>query len=162
MSREIYGIRNSGWAAKECNWGSAMGTGHDCALICRRQYDSRPARQQLVSDLLDCRGPSSFEEVKLVLGLAWQKGRWDGSDGGRGGYGDVLNEMAKAKRYEEGEDCDELFVQDMKERYHLLNPDDADIKVMETILQDANDIDAAKRKCSGLVLKSMGFVDSGL
>ena len=31
-----------------------------------------------------------FEEVKLVLGLAWQNGRWDGSDGGRGGYGDIL------------------------------------------------------------------------
>ena len=24
----------------------------------------------------------SFEEVKLILGLAWQRGRWDGSDGG--------------------------------------------------------------------------------
>jgi hypothetical protein len=161
MSKEIYGIPNSGWTAKEWNWGSAMGTGHDCALICRRQYGSRQARAELVSDLLESKGPP-FEEVKLVLGLAWQRGRWDGSDGGLGGYGDVLSEMAKAKRYEVGDKCDKLLIADMKERYHLLNPTDADKEAMVTILDDIDDIDASRRKCSGLVLKSMGFIDSGL
>ena len=161
MSREIYGIPNSGWTSKEWHWGSAMGTGHDCALICRRQYDNRQSRAELVSSLLEGKGPP-FEEVKLVLGLAWQRGRWDGSDGGRGGYGDVLSEMAKAKRYEVGSECDKLLVQDMKERYHLLNPTDTDKDAMMSILDGAEDIDATKRRCSGLVLKSMGFIDSGL
>jgi hypothetical protein len=160
MSKEIYGIPNSGWNSKEWSWGSAVGTGHDCALICRRQYDSRSAREELVSELQQGNGPASFEEVKLVLGLAWQRGRWDGSDGGKGGYSEVLNEMAKAKRYEFGNECDALFVQDLQERFHLLDPADADMKVMMTI--DMDDIDTARRKCSGLVLKSMGFVDRGL
>ena len=159
-SKEIYGIPNSGWAAKEWNWGSAVGTGHDCALICRREYNSRSARKELVSELMNGKGPTSFEQVKLVLGLAWQRGRWDGSDGGPGGYGEVLNEMAKAKRYEIGNDCDVLFVEDIKERYHLLKPNDADMDTMMTI--DTNDVDVARRKCSGLVLKSMGFIDGGL
>lgn len=159
-TKEIYGIPNSGWAAKEWNWGSAVGTGHDCALICRREYNSRSAREELVSELMNGKGPESFEQVKLVLGLAWQRGRWDGSDGGPGGYGEVLNEMAKAKRYEIGEECDLLFVDDVKERYHLLTPNDADMDTMMTI--DTNNVDVARRKCSGLVLKSMGFIDSGL
>jgi len=160
-SKEIYGIANSGWTAKEWNWGSAMGTGHDCALICRRQYNSRQSREQLVSELLDCKGPP-FEEVKLVLGLAWQRGRWDGSDGGPGGYGDVLSEMAKAKRYELGEDCDKLLVQDMQERFHLLDPTNDYKEAMQAVLDDTDSVDAARRRCSGLVLKSMGFIDSGL
>lgn len=158
--KEIYGIANSGWTAKEWNWGSAVGTGHDCALICRREYKSRSAREELVSKLIGGKGPESFEEIKLVLGLAWQRGRWDGSDGGPGGYGEVLNEMAKAERYEIGEECDLLFVEDLKARYHLLNPGDADMDAMMTI--DTGYLDVAKRKCSGLVLKSMGFIDGGL
>lgn len=115
-----------------------------------------------MSDLLDCKGPSSFEEIKLVLGLAWQRGRWDGSDGGPGGYGDVLREMANANRYEVGNDCDKLLVQDMQERYHLLDPIDTDKEAMMSVLEDTGNIDAARRKCSGLVLKSMGFVENGL
>ena len=46
----------------------------------------------------------SFEEVKLILGLTIQRARWDGSDGAtrnnNGGYREVLDHMAKAKRYE--------------------------------------------------------------
>ena len=160
-SKEIYGIPNSGWSSKQWNWGSAIGTGHDCALICRRQYDSRKSREQLVSNLLQCKGPP-FEEVKLVLGLAWQRGRWDGSDGGRGGYGEVLSEMAKAERYERSEEGDKLLVQDMQERYLLLNPSNEDKEAMMAIFDETDDLDAARRRCSGLVLKSMGFVDSGL
>eukprot|EP00984_Skeletonema_dohrnii_P029991 scaffold21033_cov71-Skeletonema_dohrnii-CCMP3373.AAC.1 len=94
--KEIYNIPNSGWKSKQWNWGSASGTGHDAAMICRRRWDSREERQKLVQSLLDpvefkASYPDSevpFEEVKLVLGLAWQRGRWDGSDGGPGGYGE--------------------------------------------------------------------------
>jgi len=66
-----------------------------------------------------------FDDVKLVLTLAWQSGRWDGIDGGRGGYGDVLSAMADARRYET-EDTEEsrsvTLAQDMRSRF-LINCD---------------------------------------
>jgi hypothetical protein len=157
--KEIYGIPRSGWTSSAWNWGSAVGTGHDCAAICRRQFESRQSRASLVADLSKGKGPP-FEEVKLVLALAWQRGRWDGSDGGVGGYGEVLNAMAQARRYEVGDECDRLLVQDMKERYHLLDPTDVDKEAMLSL--DGKDVDGARRRCSGLVLKSMGFIENGL
>jgi hypothetical protein len=108
-----------------------------------------------------------FDEVKLVLALAWQRGRWDGSDGGRGGYGDVLSAMADARRYEiEGtnESRAATLVQDMRSRFHKLQPSKEDVEVMNSIDVGGEgcDLDAARRKCAGLVLKAMGFVDGGL
>jgi hypothetical protein len=100
---ELYGIPNSGWTNPQWNWGYARGTGHDCAAICRTRYQTRASRETLVQQLLlnhEEPPTTNIEEVKLVLALAWQKGRWDGSDGGRGGYGDVLAYMAQAERYE--------------------------------------------------------------
>lgn len=157
--KEIYGIPRSGWTSPDWNWGSGVGTGHDCAAICRKKCERRQSRASLVTDLLERKGPP-FEEVKLVLALAWQRGRWDGSDGGPGGYGEVLNAMAQARRYEVGDECDRLLVQDMKERYHLLDPTDADKEAMLSL--DGEDVDGARRQCSGLVLKSMGFIENGL
>ena len=147
--KEIYGIPRSGWTSPDWNWGSAVGTGHDCAAICRRQFGSCQSRASLVSYLLKGQGPP-FEEVKLILALAWQRGRWDGCDGGLGGYGEVLNAMAQAQRYEVGDECDWLLVQDMKERYHLLDPNNVDQEVMMSL--DGEDVDGARRRCSGLVL----------
>ena len=156
------------------NWGYASGTGHDCAAICRRKFASRAAREDLVESLLHPNDkqpqPSSFEEAKLVLGLAVQRGRWDGSDGGPGGYGDVLAAMADARRYEtDGTEESRMinFRNDMKLRFRLLNPTEEDMETMESINVDgedlnADELDAARRKCSGLVLKSMGFIDNGL
>jgi len=167
----LYDIPNSSWASPEWNWGYASGTGHDCAAICRRKFANRSSRADLVQSLL---GPSaaspsqpSFEEVKLVLGLAIQRGRWDGSDGGPGGYGDVLAEMANAQRYEtDGTEESRMisFVVDMKHRYGLLNPSQEDLEMMKSIDVSNGDtaideLDAARRICSGLVLKSMGFID---
>jgi len=108
-----------------------------------------------------------FDEVKLVLALAWQRGRWDGSDGGRDGYGDVLSAMADARRYEiEGtsESRAKALVQDMRSRFHKLQPSEEDAEVMNSIDVDGEgcDLDAARRQCAGLVLKAMGFVDGGL
>lgn len=157
--KEIYGIPNSGWTSPDWNWGYGTGTGHDCAAICRREFATRQSRASLVTDLLAMEGPP-FEEVKLVLALAWQRGRWDGSDGGRGGYGNVLNAMAQAERYEVGDECNGLLVQDMQERYHSLDPTDADKEAMMTL--DLENVDGARRRCSGLVLKSMGFIENGI
>ena len=171
-SKTIYEIPNSGWKEKEWNWGFAVGTGHDCAAICRDRYRSRQSRLALVQELCAAptknpqdREPRNFEEVKLVLALAWQRGRWDGTDGGRGGYGEVLGAMAQAKRYEsddEKEDATRL-VADMVSRYQLLSPtkeQQEDMRTISTLLE--TDYDAARRKCSGLVLWATRFVDNGL
>lgn len=169
----MYGIKNSGWKAPQWNWGYAVGTGHDCAAICRRQYSTSTARADLVKNLLepavdiDSREPANFEEVKLVLALAWQRGRWDGSDGGPGGYGDVLATMAEAVRYEEGseDECARCLVQDMSqpERFALVEPSGEEDQAMRSLWEYAGeDVDIAQRRCSGLVLKAMGFIGKGL
>jgi hypothetical protein len=149
-----------------------MGTGHDCAAICRKLYNSRRAREALIRDLcgasstlVNDREPKNFEEVKLILALAWQRGRWDGSDGGRGGYGEILAAMAEATRYESDNEEENacLLVQDMLARFPLLSPSVDQTKAMGTIPELlGTDADAARRKCSGLVLQAMGFVENGL
>jgi hypothetical protein len=171
-AKEIYNVPNSGWQQKASfNWGSASGTGHDCAAICRRTYATRKVRSDLVRNLLEpadqlkSRVPENFEEVKFVLAMAWQNGRWDGSDGGPGGYGDVLAAMADAERYEVGsdEDCSRRLVQDMQGRFALLEPSDEETKGMARLWDDAEpDVDKAQRMCCGYVLNAMGFVENGL
>ena len=172
-AKTIYNIPNSGWTSSKWNWGYAVGTGHDCALICRNLYKSRRARETLVNELVfgattkaeSRREPKNFEEVKLVLALAWQRGRWDGTDGGRDGYGEILAVMADATRYEsdnEDENC-VRFVQDMVARFPSLSPSDDQTKAMDTCIELLGaDNDVARRKCSGLVLQAMGFVERGL
>jgi len=193
-SKEIYNIPNSGWSSPKWNWGYASGTGHDCAMICRQRYASKEARMKLVDALInplpiqqgegeentllsidevDSRRDPPFEEVKLILGLVWQNGRWDGTDGGAGGYGEVLSAMAACK-YESsnrGNDDDQktpssLFVKDMVQRFGLIandeNDDDdmAKMKCLETT--ESEDVDCLRRKVAGLVLKNMNFVDRGV
>ena len=117
-----------------------------------------------MGDLKRGQGPENFEEVKLVLALAWQRGRWDGSDGGPGGYGDVLEQMAAAKRYEVGDpvDCSRRLVADMCEKFALLNPSQEGQETMKTVLEVASeDWDKAQRRCSGLVLEAMDYIASG-
>ena len=193
--KEIYNIPGSGWTSPTWNWGYANGTGHDCALICRRKYSTEQSRQELIQSLLfdgednnkianddtddnDNNTTPSFEEVKLILGLTIQRGRWDGTDGGRnGGYGQVLEYMAQAERYESSNEelNSKLFVKDMSDRFHLIvgnmfNDDDENdididdsMKMMKQIQNDyEHDYDIMRRKCTGLVLKKMGFVEFGM
>ena len=154
----------SGWSSPQWRWGYGVGTGHDCAMICRRQYSTVQSRKALIDALLNGApdGPS-FEEVKLVLGLAWQNGRWDGSDGGPGGYGEVLAIMAEARRYEDGteEEVARNLVADMQARFELLDPTEEEIAQMRC-LTDLDDCDVARRRCAGLVLGAMGFIEKGL
>ena len=171
-SEWLYDVPNSSWTSAEWNWGYASGTGHDCAAICRRKFANRSSRAEFIRSLLDpsTSQPPSFEEVKLVLGLAVQRGRWDGSDGGPGGYGDVLAAMASARRYEtDGTEENRMvnFVEDMRHRFGLLNPSEEDAEMMKSLdgcNGDAtiDELDAARRISSGLVLKSMSFIDNGL
>ncbi|CAM9422627.1 unnamed protein product [Ectocarpus sp. 12 AP-2014] len=159
----IYGVPNSGWKSPQWNWGSASGTGHDCAAICRRTYGTKEARQELVSSLLSGGTGVDFEEVKLTMALAWQNGRWDGSDGGDGGYGDVLTMMAQAKRYEEGseEERARKLVEDMRPRFARLSPTKEQMAAMDGLTADSSDVLAARNRCCGLVLQAMGFVENG-
>ena len=185
--KEIYNIPGSGWKSPDWNWGYGVGTGHDCALICRRNFSSVQSRKDLIQALLNpsesndannLRDPP-FEEVKLILGLTIQRGRWDGTDGGRnGGYGEVLYTMAEAQRYESNDEemNAKLFVQDMSERFHLIannefeeDVDDASSSLvdstdmMKQIMNDhMDDFDMMRRKCCGLVLQKMGFVQLGM
>jgi hypothetical protein len=137
------------------------------SMICRKKYSTQQQRFDLVSNLIkmDLSDPANFEEVKLVLGLAFQNGRWDGSDGGRGGYGDVLLHLAEAIRYEDGSnsDCATTLVRDMTERFVLLKPTKEQINTMQSVWVDCNnDPNLAQRRCSGLVLQALGFVEKGL
>ena len=151
-TKTIYDVPNSGWTSPEWNWGYAMGTGHDCAAICRQKYASREERTQLITSLLDGDiAATNIEEIKLVLALKWQRNY-------RSGYGDVLDTMADARRYEQEENGNRLLLIDMKERFHLLDPNQEDLAAMEA-LDDSGDVESSLRQCSGLVLKTMGFAD---
>ena len=111
-----------------------------------------------------------FEEVKLVLALSWQKGRWTGSDGGVGGYGEVLALMADADRYEYPDPmaCSKNLVHDMADRFPLIAATDESVLMMQQLSScileaDAYEkVDEVRRKCAGMVLKAMGFIESGL
>lgn len=177
-TKEIYGVPNSGWKSPQWNWGSARGTGHDCAMICRRTWSDRADREKLVQSLLDpvkYKGThpeteASFEEIKLILGLAWQNGRWDGSDGGPGGYGEVLNAMANASRYEnEDEVLSALnFIEDVSGKFDKIAQTTEERKRMKAIANDVKGHHARKeevfmmrRECAGMVLDAMNWVASG-
>ena len=177
----IYNIPNSGWKSKQWNWGSARGTGHDAAMICRRRWDSRDDRKKLVQSLLDpvefkASYPDSevpFEEVKLILGLAWQRGRWDGSDGGPGGYGEVLSIMADARRYEDEDEVISAinFIEDVSKRFATISRNAEELKKMKCIATEIQgrhhhagieELFMDRREVAGMVLDAMGFVDNGL
>lgn len=178
--REIYKIPGSGWKSPAWNWGYANGTGHDCAMICRARWDTREKRKALVDMLrnpkevngcdslsvetVDSMRDPPFEEIKLILGLAWQRGRWDGSDGGMGGYGDVLRYMAAAQRYETEDEWANsiLLIKDMKERFHLIASDSSLKEMQDLDYENSSDIDGMRRKCAGLVLSEMNFIENGL
>ena len=208
--KEIYNIPGSGWKSPTWNWGYAVGTGHDCAMICRKKYDSFQKRKDLILSLLEPTTPLDtkshhddgndvgdddtsirdppFEEVKLILGLTIQRGRWDGTDGGRvGGYSEVLQLMAQAQRYESNDEelNAKLLVKDMSDRFHLIagnmfDDDNISISIMrdgftsssnsqsecqdmmqQIIREYSHDMDMVRRKCTGLVLLKMGFVTLG-
>ena len=179
-AKEIYNVPKSGWASPQWNWGSAQGTGHDCAMICRRLYDTKADRQNLVQSLLEpvkykAQHPETevtFEEIKLILGLAWQKGRWDGSDGGPDGYSHVLQTMASARRYENEDEVLSAFnfIEDISERFHTIRSSEESLTRMKSIVIDvrekhdagSEEVFMVRRICAGMVLYDMGFVENGL
>jgi len=136
-------------------------------MICRDRYNYQKDRTELVEILWEpCKDKirkPPFEEVKLILGLAWQRGRWDGSDGGIGGYGDVLGYMAECRYETEDEQTNAIkLVKDMKERFHLIASEAAVEKMKNLDHLCDGDVDLMRRKCASLVLSEMGFVKNGL
>lgn len=170
FSKEIYNVRGSGWRSSTWNWGYCVGTGHECALICRHKYSDINVRMKLidllwnpVDDATGKRDPN-FEEVKLILGLTWQNARRDGSDGGAGGYGDVLKMMADAERYETDNEIlnAKIFAKDLLSRIHLIYTIDME-KITNSLKEECgDDYDLLRRKLSSMVLSAMGFVEKGL
>jgi hypothetical protein len=171
----LYGIPGGRWTSRNWNWESAMGSGHDCALICRRNFDTTKSRQELVESLLSSKGlghDGDFDEVRLVLALTWQRGSRDGSDGGDGGYGEVLQEMAEAKTYDEPKNEVQnikLLIVDMASRFPFISSDnDENTEQMEQWAMEAMgatnliELQKLRLKCCGMVLQAMGFVESGI
>ncbi len=180
----LYNVTNSGWKSPQWNWGSARGTGHDCASICRSRWSDREDRRILVHSLLlpspvssyasNNNGEVSFEEIKLILALAWQRGRWDGTDGGPNGYRSVLQTMVDAHQYEnENEIISSLhFIEDITSKYHSISRNAKDLHKMKDIANtivhgkkkhaSMEEIFMARRMCAGMVLDAMHFVDNGL
>ena len=125
-----------------------------------------------------------FEEVKLILALAWQRGRWDGSDGGPNGYRSVLATMVDARRYEhhhhdetDDDDDDDVlsalnFIEDVTDKFHTISRNSDDLNKMKDIANGVvrnkkrhasrEEIFTARRVCAGMVLDAMNFVDNGL
>lgn len=182
----LYNIPHSGWKSPQWNWGSARGTGHDCAAICRSRWSNKEDRRKLVHSLLSPEkyhaklhpsssiGEVSFEEIKLILGLAWQRGRWDGTDGGPQGYRSVLQTMADARRYEnENEILSALhFIEDVSAKYQSISRNAEELHKMKEIAfsvlhgkkthASKEEIFMARRMCAGMVLDAMHFVENGL
>lgn len=178
-TKTIYNLPDSGWKSNKWNWGSACGTGHDCAVICRRRWSDASDRRGLVNALLSpvefkASHPNSevpFEEVKLILGLAWQHGRWDGNDGGPGGYAAVLDTMAGARKYENDDEVISAlnFIEDVSERFSLICKNAEKLKRMKAIANDIKgkhammeEVFMDRRICAGLILDAMSFVENGL
>jgi len=202
-NKEIFGVKGSDWSSPDWKWGSAMGTAHECASVCRALYSTEESRAKLIDDLIldedeimmsstdperrreqqQQRVPINFEEVKFILALVFQKARKK-CYGGLESYGEVLDEIVKAKRYEprlpEDEDDDVtddaafyneefgpylptmLLVQDIQKRYFWLQPEVQDKIQMNMLLYDSeSDYDWVRRKCAGLTLKAIEFEEMG-
>ena len=166
-SKELYGIDGASWTSSKWNWGYAVGTGHDCAAICRRKFETRDSREEWIRNIA-C-GEICIEEIKLVLALAWQKGRWDGSDGGEGGYGEVLEEMIKGfYDTKDEEENARMMIIDLASRYPFISESSSELDVMEKIANQAIEVEnmetleSLRFECCEMVLKAMGFVERGL
>lgn len=154
-----------------------IGTGHDCAVICRRRWSEKSDRQQLVESLLNPVGYHSahhdhevpFEEVKLILGLLWQRSVRSHA------YSKVLENMAEAKRYEIPNDevLSALnFISDIRYAFPDVARSNSDKDHMDAVASEVlqyhnhmverDDVFRIRRVCTGMVLEAMGFVEQGI
>jgi len=147
--------------------------GHDCAMICRTKWSNLQSRKELIQSLI--RGdenisdfdPEWLDELKLILGLCWQRGRRDGSDGGIGGYSEVLDNLSGCQ-YETFFACDDgvaskrNFLNDMRKRFELIAKSQKYIDLVMDLSEEEDDLDISVKICSGAVLDSMNFIEWGI
>ena len=98
-------------------------------MKCRQRFATEDQRRELVNSLVhadtDTQVLSNFEDVKMVLALAWQRGR--NFDPDLEAFGQILDQMADL-RYENRDDGegnmegDRLLVQDLQKKYMWLRP----------------------------------------
>ena len=150
------------------------GTGHDCAAICRRRWSDTIDRKKIVDSLLEPaanhnRGEIPFEEVKLILGLTWQRA------GRSHGYSKVLENMARAKRYEIPNDevLSALnFITDIRDSFSSVAQSKQELDLMNRVAGEVlqyhhhmvsrEDVFRIRRVCAGMVLDAMKFVENGI
>ncbi|KAL7509751.1 hypothetical protein ACHAXN_008923 [Cyclotella atomus] len=174
--RQLYNIKNSSWKSNEWNWGYARGTGHDCASICRRRWSDKADRKKLVDALLNPEAYHSkhksyevpFEEVKLILGLLWQRA------GRSHAFNEVLENMVDAKRYElDDEVLSALnFVTDVRDAFPDVALKKSHVDQMNAVageilhyhdhMVDRVEAFRIRRVCAGMVLEDMGFIENGI
>ena len=156
---------------------TCVGTGHDCAAICRRRWSDKTDRQKLVNSLLNPAGYHSkhhdyeipFEEIKLILGLLWQR------SGRSHSYNQVLENMARAGRYEENDEMLSAFnfITDVRDAFPDVALSKSDKDHMDSVageiqqyhsdpLVNREDVFRIRRICCGMVLEAMGFIERGI
>eukprot|EP00958_Prasinococcus_capsulatus_P025674 scaffold4409_cov369-Prasinococcus_capsulatus_cf.AAC.27 len=71
---ELVQERRTGWSSPTWRWGFAVGDAHDAAYIARSSLQSRDSRRSWLVQLAQTEPSTTpWEEVKLVLALAFQK-----------------------------------------------------------------------------------------
>lgn len=134
-------------------------------MICRQKYASdESGRGALIDSLMEGDDDVDLEEAKLILALVIQKANHLKPWGGQieVAYTQVLDHLVGAERYEDNAEKP-LLLQDLQKLFMWLEPDVQDKIDMNLLLYEAkDDIELATRKCLGLTLQAMEFVEFGL
>jgi len=116
---ELVQERRTGWSSPTWRWGFAVGDAHDAAYIARSSLQSRDSRRSWLVQLAQTEPSTTpWEEVKLVLALAFQKAGHERRDGGAGGWLEVMERMVLAEY--EGDDGIGYLAEDLRTRLPLL------------------------------------------
>ncbi|EKX41455.1 hypothetical protein GUITHDRAFT_153807 [Guillardia theta CCMP2712] len=155
-------IRMGRWDSPTWRWGYSQGDAHDLAFQLRTKLFDENSRMDWLRNLVN--GQSvEWEDVKVVLGLLWQRANreaWQGSDY----YNDILNRMVAA-HYEGSQESDKVLMADMEEGLHRISAyQDMDV-LMEILGQADGDFtshDFDRRLVALRVFMGFDFVKSGI
>mmetsp|Transcript_28986 Transcript_28986/g.69162 ORF Transcript_28986/g.69162 Transcript_28986/m.69162 type:complete len:226 (+) Transcript_28986:3-680(+) len=143
-----------GWADPDWKWGYGNGKAHNAAYDLRRGLSSESSRSKWMETLLSDE-KLGWDDVKLCLALKWQRAAREGRDGGRGGFGDVMEMMRKCK-YEGSDANDDRLVQDMSSRLAMLPGAES------SVASGLPGREGQRRTVAARVLDRMDFVRIGL
>ena len=161
----LYGIEGASWSSPSWNWGSAIGTGHDCARIFRNKVSARGDREAYLATLREATEEASsdkLDEAKLALCLTIQRACRSGHAGPtykpEGMYA-VMDKMARAERYE-GKGAGERLVKDLAQSYSYMEEIVAgkgDAKAMKALVGGKGN----ELKAIAMALQGMKFAELG-